>query len=114
MNKPKDIDTYISEFPEETQKRLTAIRELGHEVAPNATEAIKYGIPTFVGKKNLFHFAGYKNHIGFYPTPSGIESFSELFAAYPQGKGSIQFPLDQELPLDIIRKIMEYRMTEDS
>lgn len=108
MNKPTTIDEYIAPFPPEVSERLSFLRKLAHEIVPNAEEAIKYGIPTFVKDKNLFHFAGYKNHIGFYPTPKGIEAFEERLQKYPQGKGSVQFPLNEELPVELIRDMMEF------
>lgn len=111
----KTIDEYIASFPEEIQKRLTQIRQTIHEVAPQAKEAISYGMPTFkLNGKNLVHFAAYKNHIGFYPTPSGITAFEEELSLYKSGKGSAQFPLDQPIPFPLIRNITTYRMQEVS
>ena len=80
--------------------------------APDAEEALKYGIPTFVLNGNLVHFAAFKKHIGFYPTPPGIERFRDELSAYPNAKGSVQFPLDKPMPFALIRKIVEYRVTE--
>lgn len=107
------IDSYIAGYPPEVQERLAAIRAAVREIAPQAEEAIKYGIPTFVLDGNLVHFGAYKHHIGFYPTPSGLEQFDEELAKYPRSKGAVQFPLDQPLPLDLIRRITVFRVQEN-
>ncbi|MDX2246939.1 MAG: DUF1801 domain-containing protein [Bacteroidia bacterium] len=109
----KDIDTYICEFPEEIRILLEQVRATIRRAAPEAEEAIKYAMPTFVLNGNLVHFAAFKNHIGFYPVPSGIEAFKEELSVYKMGKGSIQFPLDQPLPLDLITRIVEFRVKEN-
>jgi len=107
------IDEYIAEFPPETQEALREMRALITSLAPTATETISYAIPTFdLNGKHLVHFAGYANHIGFYPVPSGIEAFKEELAPYKSGKGSAQFPLGQPLPTDLIRRIVEFRVDE--
>jgi len=107
------IDEYIAEFPPETQEVLTELRLFIRELAPDATETISYAIPTFdLNGKHLAHFAGYKHHIGFYPTPTGMEAFAEELAPYKAGKGSAQFPLGQPLPKDLIRKIVEFRVAQ--
>jgi uncharacterized protein YdhG (YjbR/CyaY superfamily) len=107
------IDEYIAEFPPETQKVLEELRELIHATAPEATETISYAIPTFdLNGKHLVHFAGYARHIGFYPTGSGAEAFKEDLKPYKSGKGSVQFPLGQPLPRDLIRRIVEFRVEE--
>ena len=106
------IDTYIAGYPEEVQAILQEIRRTIHETAPEATEAISYGMPTFKLHGNLVHFAAFKNHIGFYPVPSGMAAFQEELAAYKQGKGSVQFPLDKPMPLDLIRRMVEFRVQE--
>ena len=107
------IDEYIAGFPRETQARLREVRDLIRTTAPEATETISYAIPTFdLNGKHLVHFAGFPKHIGFYPIPSGMEAFKEDLAPYKQGKGSVQFPLDQPLPLDLIRRIVEFRVAE--
>lgn len=107
------IDEYIAEFPPEVQEKLTAIRELIRSHAPDATETIAYAIPTFDLKdKHLVHFAGFEHHIGFYPIPTGMEAFKEELSAYKTGKGSVQFPLDQPLPTDLIRRVVEFRVAE--
>ncbi len=108
-----DIDSYMAEFPEGTRKFLEEIRSVIKKTAPEATEAMKYGIPTFVFHGNLVHFAGYKSHVGFYPAPSGITRFKKEISVYKNAKGSVQFPLDQPLPLDLIRRIVEFRMKEN-
>lgn len=107
------IDEYIAGYPPEVQKRLEAIRAAVREIAPEAQEAIKYGLPTFVLYGNLVHFGAFKHHIGFYPTPSGLEQFDEQMAQYKRSKGAAQFPLDQPLPLDLIRRITAYRVQEN-
>lgn len=105
------MDEYISAFPSEVKQRLSMIREMIREIAPDSVEAIKYGIPTFILNGNLIHFAAFKNHIGLYPTPTGMDAFAKELSIYKQGKGSVQFPLDQELPLGLIRRIVEYRVS---
>ena len=109
---PQTIDAYIAGYPEEVQAILQEIRRTIHETAPEATEAISYGMPTFKLHGNLVHFGAFKSHIGFYPVPSGMEAFQEELAAYKQGKGSVQFPLDKPMPLDLIRRIVEFRVQE--
>ena len=92
------IDSYIEQFPEETREKMENIRQIIKEVAPEANETISYGIPTFKLKTNLVHFAGYKKHIGFYPTPSGIEAFKQELSEYEVSKGTVKFPLDKPIP----------------
>jgi len=107
------IDEYIAEFPLETQKVLAELRALIQTSAPDATETISYGIPTFdLNRKHLVHFAGYARHAGFYPTGSGVEAFKEELEPYKSGKGSVQFPLGRQLPADLIRRIVEFRVAE--
>lgn len=106
----ENIDDYIAVFPKDVQKMLKDIRATIKKAAPKAEEAIKYAMPTFVYKGNLVHFAGYKNHIGFYPAPMGIEAFKKELSIYEGGKGSIQFPLDKPMPLTLIGKIVKYRV----
>jgi len=113
MKKYSDIDEYIQKFPEEVAEKLTALRSLIKEVAPEAEEKINYGIPTFVLNGNLVHFAAFKNHIGFYPTPSGVEAFKTQLSVYKVAKGSIQFPLEKPLPVHLIRQIVEFRVKEN-
>lgn len=107
------IDEYIAGYPPEVQKRLEAIRAAVREIAPEAQETIKYGIPTFVMHGNLVHFGAFKHHIGFYPTPAGLEQFDEQLRQYKRSKGTVQFPLDQPLPLDLVRRITAYRVKEN-
>jgi uncharacterized protein YdhG (YjbR/CyaY superfamily) len=107
------IDAYIAEFPPDVQGVLQEVRSLIHELAPEATETIAYAIPTFDLKgKHLVHFAAFKHHIGLYPTPSGMVAFAEELSPYKSGKGSAQFPLDQPLPVELIRRIVEFRVGE--
>ncbi len=106
------IDEYIAEFPPQTQAVLEQMRALIRASAPDAVETISYAIPTFDLNGHLVHFAGYRNHIGFYPTGRGIEAFRDELASYKGGKGSVQFPLDQPLPVDLIRRIVEFRVAE--
>ena len=109
-DKPKNIDEYIAGFPEDIQKILEEIRETIQKAAPEAQEKISYAIPTFeLQGKNLVHFAAFKNHIGFYPTPTGVESFEKELSAYKQGKGSVQFPLGEPMPLDLIARLVKFR-----
>jgi uncharacterized protein YdhG (YjbR/CyaY superfamily) len=109
------IDEYIGGFPAETRKVLEELRALIKASAPGATETISYAMPTFdLNGKHLVHFAGYAKHIGFYPVPSGIEAFEEELTPYKRGKGSVQFPLDRPLPTDLIRRIVEFRLQENS
>ena len=109
----KTMDEYISTFPEDVQRILNELRQTIREVAPEAEETINYQIPTFTLHGNLVHFAALKNHIGFYPTPSGMEAFKKELSAYKGAKGSVQFPIDQPLPLPLIRRIVEYRVKEN-
>lgn len=109
----KTIDEYIAGFPPEVQGVLEKVRATIQEAAPQAQETISYAIPTFKLKgTNLVHFGGFKQHIGFYPTPSGIEKFSQSLSGYMGAKGSIQFPLDQPIPYALITEIVKYRVGE--
>ena len=108
------IDEHIAAFPTETQKVLQEVRAIIKGSAPDATETISYGIPTFDLNGHLVHFAGYKRHIGFYPTSSGIEAFKEELTPYKSSKGSVQFPLGKPLPTDLIRRIVEFRVGENT
>jgi uncharacterized protein YdhG (YjbR/CyaY superfamily) len=107
------IDEYIAGFPEEVQEILEKIRTTIRKAAPNAEETINYGIPTFTLKGNLVHFAGFKKHIGFYPTPTGIEKFKKELSVYEGAKGSVQFPLDKPIPYGLISKIVKFRVKEN-
>ena len=105
-----NIDDYIAGFPKDIQKMLEEIRATISKAAPDAEEAIKYAMPTFTLNGNLVHFAAFKNHIGFYPAPMGIEAFKKELSVYKGAKGSVQFPLDKPLPLTLISKIVQYRV----
>lgn len=109
----KTIDEYISTFPEDVQGILNDLRQTIRDAAPEAEETINYQMPTFKLNGNLVHFAAFQNHIGFYPTPTGIEAFKEELSGYKGAKGSVQFPIDQPLPLPLIRRIVEYRVKEN-
>lgn len=111
---PETIDEYIAGFPQDIQEILQKIRLTVRQAAPDAQETISYQMPTFVLKGNLVHFAAFKNHIGFYPVPSGIEAFREELASYLGGKGSVRFPLDQPIPYDLIGRIVAFRVTENT
>jgi uncharacterized protein YdhG (YjbR/CyaY superfamily) len=109
-----NIDEYILTFPPETRILLEQIRTVIRKAAPDATEAISYQMPTFkLNGKNLVHFAGYRNHIGFYPVPSGMLAFKKELSVYKQGKGSVQFPIDHPLPLDLVTEIVKFRVGEN-
>ena len=107
------IDEYINTFPEDVRSILNQLRQTIKETVPEAEETINYQMPTFTLHGNLVHFAAFKNHIGFYPTPTGIEAFKKELAPYKGAKGSIQFPIEQPLPLPLIRRIVEYRVKEN-
>ena len=107
------IDEYIGTFPQEIQTLLEQVRATIRQAAPEAEEAIKYAMPTFVLNGNLVHFAAFKHHIGFYPVPSGIEAFKEELSVYKGAKGSVQFPLNQPMPLELISKIVKFRVNEN-
>ena len=109
----ENIDEYIAGFPKDIQKMLKEMRATIKKAAPKAEEAIKYAMPTFVLNGNLVHFAAFKNHIGFYPAPSGIEAFEKELAAYDGSKGTIRFPLDKPLPLKLIGQIVQYRVQKN-
>ena len=108
----KDIDEYITGFPSAVQVILKQIRATIKKAAPGAEEALAYQIPTFVLHGNLVHFAAFKHHIGFYPTPSGIKAFNHELSGYKSAKGSFQFPLDEPMPLSLIDRIVRFRVDE--
>ena len=110
---PKDINEYIAGFPEDIQVILKKIRETIRKAAPDAEETIKYQMPTFTLDGNLVHFAAFKNHIGFYPIPTGIEKFKKELSIYEGGKGSVKFPLDKPIPYQLISDIVKYRVSEN-
>jgi len=108
------IDEYIETFQNDVQSILEKMRQTIKKAAPEAVEAISYQMPTFkLNGKNLVHFAAFKNHIGFYPIPSGIEAFKKELSLYKQGKGSVQFPIDKPIPYDLVEKIVKYRVKEN-
>jgi uncharacterized protein YdhG (YjbR/CyaY superfamily) len=107
------IDEYIATFPKEIRKILEELRATINASAPDAEEKISYQMPTFALKGNLVHFAAYKKHIGFYPTPNGIQAFKHELSVYEGAKGSIKFPIDKPLPLELISKIVKYRVAEN-
>lgn len=113
MLKISTIDDYIATFPEEVRSVLEQVRAAIQSAAPEATETISYAIPTFTQHGHLVHFAAFKHHIGFYATPTGHEAFDQELSGYKQGKGSVQFPLDQPMPLDLIRRIVRFRVQEN-
>ncbi len=113
--KPANIDEYIAGFPEDVQKKLEQVRATIKKAAPEASEAIKYAMPAYVlNGTNLVFFAGYKNHIGFSATPTGHNAFKDELSVYKQGKGSVQFPLNQPMPLDLIGRIVAFRVRENA
>jgi len=110
----KDIDEYIADFPPEVQERLEKVRRTIRKAAPDAEEAIKYQIPTFVLKGNLIHFGGYKNHIGLYPGSKPVEEFRKELEKYEVSKGTVRFPMDKPLPLGLIGKITKFCVQRNS
>jgi len=113
MEKTENIDSFISGFPADVQAVLQELRALIHREAPGCTEEIKYAIPTFVLNGNLVHFSAYKTHIGFYPGSSGIAHFTSKLQQYKLSKGTVQFPLGQPLPFDLIAEIVRFRVGEN-
>ncbi len=110
---PKTVDEYLAGCSASECRRLESVRAAIREAAPQATEAIRYGIPTFVlEQKNLVHFAASKNHVGFYPEPSAIAAFAAELSPYKTGKGSVQLPNDKPLPLQLIKRMVEFRVGE--
>ena len=109
----KTTDEYIYSLPADVQRILNELRRTIREAAPEADETINYQIPTFTLNGNLVHFAAFENHIGFYPTPSGMEAFEKELSRYKRAKGSVQFPIDEPLPMPLIRRIVEYRVKEN-
>lgn len=110
--KPKSVDAYIAAFPDAVRAYLSEVRATIRSAAPDAVETIKYGIPTYVQGENLVHFAGYRNHIGFYPAASGIAAFKKELSRYKGAKGSVQFPLDEPMPVKLIARIVKFRVKE--
>ncbi len=108
------IDEYITSFPKQVQRKLTEMRRIIREQAPLAQEKISYQIPTFFLNGNLVHFAAFANHIGFYPTPGAISKFKSKLSKYESAKGSVQFPLEEPLPAELIRQIVRFRVGENT
>lgn len=107
------IDQYIATFPKEIQKILEEVRATIRSSAPDAKEVISYQMPCFSQEGNLVYFAAWKDHIGFYPTSSGIQAFKQELSIYKSSKGSVQFPIDKPMPLELMRKIVKYRVAEN-
>ncbi len=110
----KNVDEYIKSFPEAVQKLLVQMRSAIRKAAPDAEEGFGYGMPAYKLKgKPLVYFAGFSRHIGFYATPTGHAEFAAELSEYKQGKGSVQFPIDEPLPLELITKITKFRVAEN-
>lgn len=114
MKKASTVDEYVSQFPVQVQNMLQEVRKAIKNAAPEATEIISYSMPAFRQNGVLVYFAANKNHIGFYPTGSGIEAFKDELGAYRFSKGAIQFPLDKKMPLLLIKKIVKFRVKQDA
>lgn len=117
MNKKETqtVSDYIDDFPPEIQKILNEIRQAIKDEAPNAEESIAYGMPAYkLNSKPLVYFAAFKNHIGFYPLPETIDTFKDDFSKYKHAKGSVQFPINEPMPLDLIKRIVRFRIKENS
>jgi uncharacterized protein YdhG (YjbR/CyaY superfamily) len=110
--RPKTITEYINAAPKEAQKKLREMRKCISAAAPGATESLKWGMPAFSHRRILVTFAAFKHHIGFYPTPSAVKAFANELSEFVTATGSIRFPLDQPLPLPLVRKITEFRFRE--
>ncbi len=110
---PQTIDEYIAGFPPEVQEKLQKVRETIRKAAPDAQERISYKMPAFTLNGNLVYFSAFKNHIGFYPIPSGIARFEKELAPYKKAKGSVQFPLDKPIPYGLITRIVKFRAKEN-
>jgi uncharacterized protein YdhG (YjbR/CyaY superfamily) len=111
---PKTVDDYIARYPKGVRQRLEAIRATVRKSAPGAEETISYGMPTFVLKGNLIHFAVYKNHIGLYPAPTGSASFNKKLHPYRAARSTVRFPLDRPIPLDLLGEIVKWRVRENA
>ncbi|MCC5892209.1 MULTISPECIES: DUF1801 domain-containing protein [unclassified Exiguobacterium] len=112
QTKMTTVDEYILQFPVEVQAILQTLRKLVKDISPEAEEKMSYQMPTYYLKGNLVHFAAYKNHIGFYPTPAGIDAFKDELSDYKSAKGSVQFPIDKPIPFELIKRIVEFRVSE--
>ncbi|TNE79606.1 MAG: DUF1801 domain-containing protein [Bacteroidetes bacterium] len=114
MNKPTSVDQYIAQYKGEAESRMKLLRAMILELAPDAAESIAYGMPAYkTFHKPLVYFAGYEQHIGLYATPSGHEQFAQELSIYKQGKGSVQFPLKEDFPIELIRRIVAFRVAEN-
>jgi len=113
MKVTKTIDEYLKSYPANIQLLLIQMRSTIRNAAPEAIETIAYGIPTFKFNGNLVHFGAYKDHIGFYPTPRAIEVFKSEFSKYETSKGTVKFPIDEPLPLDLVTRVVEYRLKQN-
>ncbi len=109
----QQINDYIAGFPEEIQDRLKQMRTLIQKTAPDAEEAMVYGVPTFKLNGNLVHYAAFKKHIGLYPTPSGIQAFKKELSNYELSEGTVRLPHDQPIPFDLIKQMVEFRVKEN-
>ena len=107
-------DEYIAALPDNARDLMTQLRAAIKRAAPEATEKISYGVPTFDFNGNLVHFAAFKNHIGFYPGPTGIDAFKDELQQYKSAKGSVQFPMNEPLPLDLVTRIVQFRVKENA
>ncbi|MEO5949464.1 MAG: DUF1801 domain-containing protein [Candidatus Saccharimonas sp.] len=111
----QEVQEYLNQFSGEQRVRLDTMRQITREEAPDAVESIGYGMPAYkLNGKPLIYFAAFPRHIGLYATPNGHEAFKHEFASYVQGKGSVQFPLDEPLPVDLIRRVVQYRVSQIS
>lgn len=113
MRKPKDVEEYISWFPEETQRKMEQMRATIKKAAPDAAEIISYSMPAYQLNGILVYFAAYANHIGFYPTGMGMAKFIDELTMFKTSKGTVQFPLHKELPIELITKIVAFRVAEN-
>lgn len=113
MKQISTIDAYIQGFPKEVKELLQKMRDTIKKAAPDAVEAMVYGVPTFKLNGNLVHFGGFKTHIGFYSAPQGIEAFKKELSAYAGGKGTVKFPIDEPIPFDLVTKIVKFRAEEN-
>jgi len=111
---PRTIPEYIAQFPEPVRDMLEELRRVIRESAPEAEEAINWGVPAIRLHGSLVHFAAYKHHIGLYPGPSAIDAFSRELAPYKPSKGTVRFPIDKPIPFDLVRKIVRYRVEENA
>lgn len=111
---PVNVDEYIAMFPKAVQERLIMMRQIIKKQAPEAEEKISYGMPAYHLNGPLVYFAGYAKHIGFYATPSGHEKFKKALSVYKQGKGSVQFPLEEALPVKLVEDIVKFRIKENA